>query len=155
MAGRRSIFRPGPAAPINVLLEEGSARVSGGTLALADSQLIEGRWFHRWSGRVEAGQPAHLTLPRVGRAPRLLLAGLVGGLALILALAGWRVAARGASPEGAPTPDRLLESLAELDARYAGREAEVPSGEWDQYRVERARLKRALEEALAGAGAGQ
>ena len=43
------------AAPVNLLVEERSARVSGGTLALADSQVIEGRSFRRYTGNVPPG----------------------------------------------------------------------------------------------------
>ena len=46
---RRRARVPGrsEAAPVNLLVEERNARVSGGTLALADSQVIEGRSFRR------------------------------------------------------------------------------------------------------------
>jgi hypothetical protein len=143
-------FPTATGGPVDFLLEEGSATIAGGTIALADSQLIEGRWFHRWSGRVEGAQVIHLTLPHPGRAPRFLLAGLVGALALVLALAGWRAVARRSGGGETPPPGRLLDALAELDAHYAGREAEVPADEWERYRSERARLKAALEHALAG-----
>ncbi len=150
--GRESVDLPiGSDSPLNVLLEEGAAKVSGGALTLADSQQIEGRWFHRWSGRVAGGQSVHLSLPRLGRTPRLLLAGLVGGLALVLGLAAWRVVARRVTLVDSPPPDQLLDTLAELDAKYAGREVEVSVKEWQQYQQERTRLKGALESALAAA----
>jgi hypothetical protein len=46
-------------------------------------------------------------------------------------------------------PSALLEALAELDARYAGREAEIPAEEWSGYQDRRARLKTELAAALA------
>ncbi len=143
-------FPSGSGGPINVLIEEKAAKVVGGTLALADSQLIEGRWFYRWSGRVGPNATIHLTLPRIGRTPRLLLAGLVGSLGLVLAFVAWRAASRTASAEPTPPADGLLDSLASLDARYVGREAEVGADEWETYRRERSRLKADLEAALAG-----
>jgi hypothetical protein len=137
--------------PVNLLVEERTAKV-GATLALADSQLIQGRWFFRWSGRAVAGQRIRLTLPRNGRLPRALLPGLVAALALGLILAAWRIVPLRGRRAVQPAPSRLLDTLAELDARYAGRESQVPAAEWAQYREERARLKSALEAALAGTG---
>ncbi|MGH7499535.1 MAG: hypothetical protein ACREL3_11875 [Gemmatimonadales bacterium] len=146
-------FPGGSGSPLNVLVEEGSARVTGGTMALADSQLIEGRWFHRWSGRVDSGRTVRLTLPRPGRTSRYLLAGLVGVLGVVLALAAWRLSARKTPPAQTPPPGGLIDALAELDARYAGREGEVAADEWGRYLLERSRLKSALESALAAASA--
>jgi hypothetical protein len=146
---RRVDFPAGTSGPLNVLVEEDAARVSGGTLALADSQLIEGRWFHRWSGRVGAGVPVQLTLPNLTQTPRLVLVTLVAGVALALGLAAWRVAASRAPPETPPAPETLLAALAALDARHAGRESEMAPDEWQRYQKERARLKAALEAALA------
>jgi len=137
-------------ATVNVLVEESAAKVSGGTLALADSQMVQGRWFHRWSGRIVQQPGVHLTLPLIGRTPRLLLAGLVAGVALVLGLAAWRVAARRPPRPQPAAPGQLIEALVELDARYAGRESEVPADEWSRYQEKRARLKGALETALAG-----
>jgi hypothetical protein len=51
-------------------------------------------------------------------------------------------------------PDRLLDGIAALDARYAGREADTPADEWRAYVAERARLKAELEAALAAAAPG-
>jgi len=48
--------------------------------------------------------------------------------------------------------DPLVDALARLDARYAGREGDVPAEEWATYVAERARLKRELEAHLAGGG---
>ncbi|MBA3496545.1 MAG: hypothetical protein H0T86_05520, partial [Gemmatimonadales bacterium] len=66
-------------SPVNLLVEERDVRVSGGTLALADSQVIEGRSFRRWTGQVPAG--GAVTLVFVGGAwadAWRVLAGLVG-----------------------------------------------------------------------------
>lgn len=146
-------FPTGSGGLLNVLVEEGAAKVTGGSMAFADSQLIEGRWFHRWSGRVDSGQAVRLALPRLGRTPRLLLAGLVGALGVVLALAAWRISVRKTSRPATPPPDGLLDALAKLDARYAGREGEVTPEEWERYQRERSRLKSALGSALAAGSA--
>jgi hypothetical protein len=153
------IFPIGPAeTPLNLLVEEPGARVSGGALALADTQVIEGRTFRRYSGRVPAGRSVTLTVP-VGpaAAARRILIGLVAGLALALgAAAVWLVRRprRSVSRAAAGQPDeagRLLDAIAVLDARYTGRAAEVPPDEWQRYADERATLKARLEHALAAA----
>jgi hypothetical protein len=137
---------------LNVLVEESGANVSGGTLALADSQVIEGRAFHRWTGDVPPGGSVRLTLPALPRTPVAVLAVLVTALGLVLALAAWRVLRR--VPAGvlpAPLPDLhpVLDAIATLDARYAGKESETPPEEWQRYQAERARLKAELASSLA------
>ncbi len=138
---------------VSVLVEESGADVRGGTLAPVDSELVATRWFHRWSGRIVEKPGVRLTFWREESTPRQLLAGLVAGVALALGFAGWRVAARRVARPQPAAPDQLIETLAELDARYAGRESEVPADEWSRYREERARLKAALETALAAVSA--
>jgi hypothetical protein len=132
--------------------------VSGGTLALADSQVIEGRAFHRWTGDVPPGGFVRLTLPALPRTPATVLAGLVAAVGLVLALAAWRILRRGqAGPAPAPPPaaDPVLDAIAALDARYAGRESETPAEEWQRYQAERARLKAELASSLATRSAGR
>lgn len=46
----------------------------------------------------------------------------------------------------------LVEQIARLDARYRGREPEVPPEEWQTYQRERARLRAELDRILAGPG---
>ena len=135
--------------PLNVLVEESGVKVTGGAIALADSQLIEGRWFHRWSGRIRRGEEVHVAVPNLAGTPRLVLVALVGGVALVLGLAAWRVGAAGGRRSVPPTPGALVDALAELDTRYEGRESEVTPEEWQRYLEERARLKASLETALA------
>jgi hypothetical protein len=151
----RLAFPVGPGgAALNLLVEERGVEVSGGALALADSQTIEGRSFRRWSGRVPPDGTVTLTWPGGGLAAWRLLAALVGAVAVVLALAAWRLLRR---PRGAVPlagPDRLLDGIAALDARYAGREADTPADEWRAYVAERARLKAELEAALAATAPG-
>jgi len=134
-----------------VLVEERDVRVSGGTLALADSQVIEGRSFRRWTGKVPAGGAVMLVVGRGGivATSRRVLVPLVGAVALALALGAWRLLRRASRPPARASADRLLDAIAALDARYAGREAETPAEEWRRYEAERARLKADAEAALA------
>lgn len=141
---------------VNILVEEEGARVTGGTLVAADSQLIEGRVFRRWSGSVPAGGTVVLAFAGAASTPSWLLPAMVALAAAALLAAAWRLrrlqVPAGAGPVAADGgAERLLDAVAALDARYLGREAEVPADEWARYQDERARLKRALETALAGA----
>jgi hypothetical protein len=150
---RRVDFPAATNGSLNILVEENAARVAGGSIALADSQMIEGRMFHRWTGRIGAGESVRITLPALPRTSRLLLVSLVATVALALALAGWRVARGGSAPVAPPVPATLLDALARLDERYSGRESDVPAEEWQEYQAERARLKSSLEAALAAESA--
>jgi hypothetical protein len=154
----RIAFPVGPnRQPVNVLVEERTLRVSGGRLALADSQVIEGRAFRRFTGEVPPGAAIVLTVEVAGAAAlsRSALPVLVGTMALLLALAGWRLLGRRAvvpteGHTGKPSsPQRLLDALAALDARYSGRESEVAPDEWARYVADRARLRTQLADVLA------
>jgi len=152
-AGREVLALPftSPVPMLNVLTEEGGAIVSGGTVAAADSQELQGRSFRRWTGDVPAGSALRVTLPGRGRAPEWLLAVLVGTVSLVLAGAAGYVLWNGARTPTLSTGE-LLDAVAQLDARYRGRETETPADEWSAYQSERARLKAQLETSLAAEG---
>jgi hypothetical protein len=152
-AGREVLLLPftSPVPMLNVLTEESGAIVSGGTVAVADSQELQGRSFQRWTGDVPAGSALRVTLPGRGRAPEWLLAVLVGTVGLVLAAAAWYVLRNGARTPTLSTGE-LLDAVAQLDARYRGRETETPADEWSTYQSERARLKAQLETSLAAEG---
>jgi hypothetical protein len=152
-AGSRVLDLPfAQAVPmVNVLAEEKAAAVTGGTLVLADSQVLQGRSFRRWSGAVPAGGSLRVVLPGRERAPEWLLAALVATVVLVLSGGGWYLIKQQARVRPA-SPDELLEAVAALDARYLGREAETAPQEWSSYTEDRARLKRLLEASLAGRG---
>jgi hypothetical protein len=153
-SGRRAVELPveQPGVRLNVLAEEPEVRVIGGGLALADSQVIEGRSFQRWSGVVPAAGTIRLTLPGSGTAPGWVLVALVAGLGVSLAAAAWSLFRRSKGKVTLIRPDELVDAIAVLDARYLGRENETPAQEWSSYRNERARLKAALESSLAAGG---
>jgi hypothetical protein len=137
-----------PGLRVNVLAEERGVKVIGPGLALADSQMIQGRSFRRWTGVMPAVGALKLVIPAIGRTPRGLLAALVGGLGLVLAGAGWYLVTRRREAVARPRPDELLEAIAALDARYLGRESETSAQEWSAYQGRRARLKSDLETSL-------
>jgi hypothetical protein len=133
---------------INVLAEEAGVKVSGSAVALADTQVLQGRSFRRWTGVSQPGGVVRIQLPRTGRAPSWLLALLVGTLTITLAGAGWRLL-RTRSAAADPRAGELVDALATLDIGYAGRESETPADQWSSYLAERARIKAQLEASLA------
>jgi hypothetical protein len=139
-------------ATFNVLAEESNARVVAPGLALADSQVIQGRSFRRWTGKVAAPAVIRVALPSRERSPRWVLLGLVGGLALGLVAAGWYIVSRRSRRRVTSSPDSLVAAIAALDARYLGQEEETPEQEWQAYQTDRARLKAELEASLAASG---
>jgi hypothetical protein len=148
-------FPVGPdAGPVNLLVEERNVRVSGGTLALADSQVIEGRSFRRYTGNVPAGGTVVLSVGAAGAAAatRVALPVLVGAVAVMLAAAVWWIIRRPSRRAPLLLPEQMLDAIAALDARYAGREPETAADEWRRYVAERARLKAELERTLAARG---
>jgi hypothetical protein len=152
-AGRQEIEIPVGSEPVgmNVLLEESGAKVVSPGLALADSQLIEGRSFQRWSGDLPANAIVRVALPGAGSDAAPILAAMVAVLALALLAAAWRMLPRAR----AMSTDRLVGEIALLDTRYQGREAETTSEEWARYLERRERLKAELQAALARESGGR
>jgi hypothetical protein len=81
------------------------------------------------------------------------IAALVAVLALALLLAAWRLlphrSEAGAAGSRREDADLVLNQIAALDARYQGREAELPAEEWAHYLQRRDGLKAAAAAALA------
>ena len=77
-----------------VLLEEASAHVATPVLALADSQMIEGRPFRRFAGIMGGATELEIVLGGQRISSEQLLKVLVIGLAVGFGLLGWRLAMR-------------------------------------------------------------
>ncbi len=152
-AGRQDVEIPVGPEPVgmNVLLEEPGATVTAPGLALADSQVIEGRPFQRWSGDLPANAIVRVILPGAGSDTGPVLAAMVAVLALALLAAAWRLFPRAR----AVSTDRMVGEIALLDARYQGREAETTPEEWARYLERRGKLKAELEAALARESGGR
>ena len=149
-ANRTSIQLPfvRPGTSFNVLAEERAVRVTGSGVAMADSQVLQGRSFRRWTGVAQPGAIVQIALPGTARTPGWLLAFLVGLLSLSLAGAGWQVLRRRSVASDSSITESL-DAIAALDLRYAGREQETPADQWGSYLAERARIKARLEASLA------
>ena len=141
----------------NLLLEEMGADVRGGGVAPADTQVIDSTRFLRWVG----SPPENATITvRFGAAAatagrqRTVLVGLVGMALLALAFGLWRTRRRPSpvAPAARTRLDQLTDTIAALDAKYAGREGEVAGDEWRRYQDERARLRQEAAAHLADAG---
>ncbi|HEX7024929.1 MAG TPA: hypothetical protein VF187_08935, partial [Gemmatimonadales bacterium] len=135
-----------------VLLEDRSARVVMPDMAVTDSEMIEGRLFHRLAGTM-GGAPSvviAVAAPLLSSGQVLFL--LVAAVALGFALLAWRLVRRRrarAREEPVMSPGELAAVIARLDAAHEGREGEVPAEEWRRYQMERARLREQLAGALA------
>ncbi|MCU0621873.1 MAG: hypothetical protein MUC69_10240 [Gemmatimonadales bacterium] len=160
LPGEARVAFPGPPVTdsLVVLLEEEGARVTTRGFALADSQAVDGRSFGRWAGGAAEGRVV-LAFQRAGRPDAVLpLVGALAlalGLGIVLALRPRAASARAPSATTAPSEEvsRLVEALARLDADYAGRELQLPPEAWASYQARRDELRRALDGALAAAGA--
>ncbi len=150
-AGKLELRFTQPVAMVNVLAEEKGVVVSGGTLALADSQMLQGRSFRRWTGLVPVGSSLRVGLPARERAPEWLLTAMVIALVLVLSSAGWYVLTQRAGSPAASSSE-LLDALAALDAQYLGRESDTSAEDWRSYQSKRARLKTQFETSLAAEG---
>ncbi|HET6837015.1 MAG TPA: hypothetical protein VFH24_03170 [Gemmatimonadales bacterium] len=136
--------------PVNVLIEEPGVSVTGPGLQPADSQVLQGRSFRRWSGVPVAGGVLRIVLPGGAQAARWTLPLLVGVLGLGLIAAAWLgLADRRAQKVARRRRAELVDAIASLDFRYQGFQDQTSEQEWSTYVAERARLKRELEVALA------
>jgi hypothetical protein len=151
--GRQKVEIPiGPdSVGVNLLVEEEGATVAGPGIALADSQVIEGRAFRRWGGDLAPNTVVRVTLTGPDPAAPRILAVLVAVLALALVAAAWRLLPR-AHPVSA---DRLIGEIALLDVRYQGREGDTSPEDWARYMDRRGKLKAELEATLARGSGGR
>jgi hypothetical protein len=138
-----------PADSFDLLVEEGDATVQGAGLVPVPAVTLMERSLRRWSAIPPTGPAGEVRFSSGGNDSRAQLWILVGLVAVVLIGGGAALVRRG--PRTIPPPraasDDLIGRLARLDARYAGREREVPAEEWAAYQVERTRLKQAAESA--------
>lgn len=138
----------------NVLTQEASARVLNPAMAAVDSQAIEGVVFQRWVGVPREGSTLRITFGAApGAVPRWVLPALVAAAGL--ALIGAVILVRRRQPRPVESLDQLTSQIAQLDARYRGREADTPPDEWRDYQRRRGELETRLARRLAGTGTGQ
>jgi hypothetical protein len=135
---------------LNVLATEPGVQVTGGGIAFADTQVIEGRSYRRWTGAAAPGAVVQIRFPRAPLWFGWLLPALVAlaaGTLLLAAVYALRdVPVAGGDP--AAVADGLIARLAALDAEFAGRESLTPPAQWSRYQHERARLRSELSAAL-------
>lgn len=137
---------------VTLLVEEDDAVVDGAALTMGDSvTVIQGRPFRRWSGSLAAGAALRVELPHAEQLGYWALIALVGLLSVVLAVGALRVFVRRTAPVPAQggAAALVLDELARLDARYAGRQAATSPDAWREYEMRRALLKQELAAALA------
>lgn len=130
----------------NILVQDAGARVLGAEMMAMDSQVIEGERFDRWVG---APHPDETITVRFDGAtssiPGWVLPAMVGLVGAGLLVAVFRRQPR----KSVISLEALTDRIAELEAKYAGREADLPPEEWNRYREERDRLRAELAVHLA------
>ena len=139
---------------LEVLLEEPTAQVTGGSLRAMEAATTGGRTFKRFLAQdVAAGESVRVTVPATTATTRAwVLAILSGAMALIMAGALARALTRRGARVRQPAArapqrtDELLDRIARLDARH---ERADPTLDEAQYAAERAALKTQLTDALA------
>ena len=136
---------------LNVLTEEGGAKVEGKGLAPGTAEELDGRAFTRWSGTMGPGSMVTIRLGGGGALPGWLLPvllGLMGGTLGLFAVRALRIGQAGPAPLN-PGAGALVDQIARLDLKFGGRQQEVGGAEWQGYLAERGRLVRLLDAALA------
>lgn len=134
-----------PVDSFDLLVEEPGATVSGAGLTTAAPVELMGSTLRRWTAAPPTGGSGEVKFGAVfGLGSALYwLVGVVGLLLLGGAGLAFRRARRTEGIPAVAAPVDLIGELARLDAKYAGREDDVPKEEWTAYEAERARLKSA------------
>jgi hypothetical protein len=144
-----------PADSFDVLLEEGDATVRGAGLHPVAPVTLMGSALRRWTATPPTGASGEVVFSGTPANRGRLLFWMVALLAAIV-LGGGVIAFRrsrrvsGQAADTPDAPDRLIEDLARLDAKYAGGAAAFGAEEWAAYQAERARLKAAALARRAG-----
>lgn len=131
-----------------VLLEDPRARVASPSLAIADTQRLEGRLFRRFAGRTGGVAAIEISFPAAPVSPGVVLAVLVTLSGLAFAALAALLLKRRALPQGRHPLD-LADQIARLDAAQLLRGEPDSAEQRERYLAERARLVAALARALA------
>jgi hypothetical protein len=137
-----------PADSFDVLLEEGDASVRGAGLHPVAPVTLMGSALRRWTATPPTGASGEVIFAGTPANRGRLLFWMVALLAAIVlggAVLAFQRSRRGGDGAvvAADPPDRLIDDLARLDAKYAGGPAAVSAEEWAAYQRERGRLKAA------------
>lgn len=137
---------------LEVLLEEPGAQARSASLRAQDGVTTQGRTFKRFLAQgAPSGEDVRIDVPTAAAATR---GRVLGGLAIVIALAMlgalWRALSRRAAPAAQRAPLTDVESLAAmiagLDARHDARDPALSEEGWV---AERAALKARLHAAIA------
>jgi hypothetical protein len=129
---------PQDSVATNILAQDSNARVEGGELAEAEPQVIEGESFRRWLGAPHPGDVVRVSFgASAGGVPSWVLPLLVGLAGAGLLVAFFRLKPR----QVAANVETLTDRIAELEAKYSGREGEVSLEEWQAYLKKRESLR--------------
>jgi hypothetical protein len=143
---------PSASDEVNLYVEGDGATAEGPQLvAAAPAEVGESLYAH-WTGTPPPGTSIDVRLPAPGRKTTLPIIVLVGMMSLTLVVASVWLIRRPREARASAGTDQLIESLAQLDARYHGRQGEVAVDEWERYQRERAELKHRVVRALAQEG---
>ncbi len=156
-ADRSTLAIPNTAAQLDLYVEDQRARPTGGGIKAAESADIGGVTFAHWSAGPPdaAGSTIVLSLPASNQRARTTILVLVVLMTAALGLGGWILFRRRPTRERVAeqahdgSSSRLIEALAQLDARYEGKHDTVPAEEWNAYLHQRERLKQRVADALA------
>ncbi|MEZ4412681.1 MAG: hypothetical protein R2910_06845 [Gemmatimonadales bacterium] len=134
-----------PVDSFDLLVEEPGATVQGAGLAAVAPVELMGSTLRRWTAVPPTGASGEVDFSAASGLGKALywLVGVVGLLLLGGAGLAFRRARRTGDMTAAAAPVNFIDELARLDAKYVGRQDEVPAKEWAAYEVERARLKSA------------
>jgi hypothetical protein len=147
-----SLTIPSASDEVDLYIEGDGATADGPQLVAVAPEEIGGSQFARWSGTPPQGTSIDVRLSPPGRKTILPIIVLVGMMSLTLAVASVWLIRRPREARASADADQFIESLAQLDARYHGRQGEVAADEWKRYQRERAELKRLVVRALAQEG---
>ena len=143
---------PSASDEVDLYIEGDGATAGGPQLVAVAPEEIGGSQFAHWTGTPPPGTSIDIRLAPPRRNSSLPIIVLVGMMSLALVVASVWLIRRPREVPASSGAEQLVESLAQLDARYHGRQGEVAADEWKRYQRERGELKRRVVRALAQEG---